>query len=200
MRHVWMFLAVAMVPAVMAGESGPQLKLLATLEGARPGAYIPIAFSPDGKVLACGDFVIPVMAPEKENVRCVGSVKLWDVDKRKVIATLRDAGGDCDYGIYSVAFGPDGKTLAAVSGRKKVTLWDVATGKEKAPLKGDPKGALLAFGPDGKTIASASDDSKTVILWDPSTGKEKATLKGLPSAVMSVAFSRDGKLFAAGGL
>ena len=64
MRHVWMFLAVAMVPAVMAGESGPQLKLLATLEGARPGAYIPIAFSPDGKVLACGDFVIPVMAPE----------------------------------------------------------------------------------------------------------------------------------------
>ncbi len=125
------------------------------------------------------------------------------MDKRKVIATLRDAGGDCDYGIDGVVFSPDGKTLAAVCAGK-VKRWDVATRKEKALRKGDPKWrAFVAFSPDGKTIASASDDNKTVMLWDLSTGKAKVALKDrLPltkAGPMAVAFSPDGKLFAAGG-
>ena len=32
--------------------------------------------------------------------------------------------------VYSVAFSPDGKTLASVSGDKTVKLWAIATGKE----------------------------------------------------------------------
>jgi WD40 repeat protein len=206
MRSLWTFLAVALVPAVMAAESGPQLKLLVTLEGARPTAYYaPIAFSPDGKVLAWGDHVegTPTEEGKKENVPIGGSIKLWDVNRRKVIGTLRDAAGDCDYGVNRVVFSPDGKTLAAVGNEAKVKLWDVATGKEKAPLKGDPKGIFLAFSPDVKTMAFANHDNETVILWDPSTGKERASLKGLPGAVKGAsndaAFSPDGKLFAAGG-
>src|SRR6516162_5760737 len=102
MRSLWTFLAVAIVPAVMAAEPEPQLKLLVTLEEARPTAwYAPIAFSPDGKVLAWGDHVegTPTEEGKKENVPIRGSIKLWDVNRRKVIGTLRDAAGDCDYGV-----------------------------------------------------------------------------------------------------
>jgi WD40 repeat protein len=185
MRSLCLFLAVALLPTVRAGEPGPQLKLVATLEGASPREQTPVAFSPDGKVLACADYVI------KENVPVVGSVKLWDVGQRKVIATLRDAGGDVDYGVSSVSFSPDGKTLAATSG-SKVTLFDVTSGKEKASFKGCA--GSVAFSPDGKTLATGSESGGT--LWDLSTGKQRVSLKGYG---LSAAFSPDGKLVATGG-
>jgi WD40 repeat protein len=184
MRYLGTFLAFALVPAVMAGEPAPQLKLLATLEGAWPREYTAIAISPDGKLLACADSV------RKVNVPVVDSVKVWDVSKRKVVATLQDAGGDIDKGVYEVVFSPDGKTLAATSG-SKVTLFDVATGKEKASFKGCM--GPLAFSPDSKTLATGSEKGGT--LLDLSTGKEKVALKGYG---MCAAFSPDGKLIATG--
>ena len=39
-------------------------------------------------------------------------------------------------GAYSVAYSPDGKTLASGCGDKTIKLWDVATGKEQATLRG----------------------------------------------------------------
>jgi WD40 repeat protein len=203
MRSVYLLLAVALVPSVLAGEPGPQLKLLAQLEEARPTAYAPIAFSPDGKFLAWGDLVVPPVRAEgegKENDTIRGSVKLWDVSKRKVVATLRDAAGDCDYSVEGVLFTPDSKTVASLC-NGKFKLWDVTTGKEKTPLKDDSRSRrFLAFSPDGKTIASISDDDQTVVLRDLSTGKKKVTLKGAPpKASMSAAFSPDGTLFAVGG-
>src|SRR5579872_5753619 len=128
MRLVGMFLAVSLVPAVVAAEPQPSLKLIATVEGARPGGLSTLAFSPDGKTLAISNHVI------RKDGQVVDSIKLWDVDKRKVIATLRGSRALDDAGSFSVAFSPDGKTLAVAGA--DVTLWDVATGKKTASFKG----------------------------------------------------------------
>jgi WD40 repeat protein len=61
---------------------------------------------------------------------------------------------------------PDGKTLASGSMANTVRLWDVATGKERAALRGHTLVvATVAFSPDGKALASGSAD-RSIKLWD----------------------------------
>ena len=67
----------------------------------------------------------------------------------------------------SVAFSPDGKTLASGSDDNDIILWDVARRQPLGePLKGHQRDVTsVAFSPDGQTLASGSQD-KTVRLWD----------------------------------
>jgi len=67
--------------------------------------------------------------------------------------------------VNTVAFSPDGKTLASGSYDNTVRLWDVQTRQELATLKGhDAYVSSVAFSPDGKTLASGGWDN-TVKLW-----------------------------------
>jgi len=69
--------------------------------------------------------------------------------------------------VMSVAFSPDGKTLASGSYDNTVILWDVAKRQQVgAPLAGHSSSVTsVAFSPDGKTLVSGSYDKK-VMLWD----------------------------------
>jgi WD40 repeat protein len=146
-----------------------------------------MAFGPEGKTFA--------------STSVDGTVRLWDV------ATHRQLGKPIlsrTYGTVTLAFSPDGKTLATGSDRA-VRLWDVATHRQLGnPLTGhttltDDPTMVLAFSPDGKTLASGADD-KTVRLWDVATRRPLGDpLTGHSGRVVSLAFSPDGKTLASGG-
>ena len=62
--------------------------------------------------------------------------------------------------VESVAFSPDGRTLASGSADKTMRLWDVTTGQHKKTVKGHQKSIdSIAFSADGRLLATASRDN-----------------------------------------
>ncbi len=97
--------------------------------------------------------------------------------------------------VSTVAFSPDGKTLASGSRDNTIRLWDVRLGQEFKVLTGHSGNVnSIAFSPDGKTLASGSEDN-TIRLWDVNSGRE---LKVFFGSIRSIAFSPDGKTLASG--
>lgn len=101
-------------------------------------------------------------------------------------------------GIRAVAFAPDGKSLAVVTGEPQetgtATLWDVA-GRTQRWTHTEPTGIpAVAFAPDGKTLAIGAYNGTAKILDLPS-GRETAVLRH-PKEVRAVAFAPDGKSLA----
>ncbi|HYV36708.1 MAG TPA: WD40 repeat domain-containing protein [Gemmataceae bacterium] len=111
---------------------------------------------------------------------------------------LRAKIGDAKTGVGSIAFSPDGKSLAAARADNTVKIWDLLSGELIKNLAGHLRPVRsLAISPNGAIIASGGFDS-TLRLWDFTTGKNTQTLEieGYQNVIIAVAFSPDGKLLA----
>ena len=100
--------------------------------------------------------------------------------------------------VLSVAFAPDGQTLASASSDQTIRLWDLNNPDANPTiLQGHSDWVhSVAFAPDGQTLASASDD-QTIRLWDLNNPDANPTiLQGHSDWVRSVTFAPDGQTLA----
>ncbi|MBD1214582.1 MAG: hypothetical protein H9534_17995 [Dolichospermum circinale Clear-D4] len=100
--------------------------------------------------------------------------------------------------LESVAYSPNGQTLASGSWDTTIKLWNVKTGNLLQTLEGHSDWVRsLAYSPDGQTLASGSND-ETIKLWNVNTGSLLQTLEGHSDWVKSLAYSPDGQTLASG--
>src|SRR5207247_433499 len=116
-----------------------------------------LVWSPDGKVLATA---------------CDGGVQLFDpLAGRRVAQCDNPANTQA----HSLAFLADNKVLAAGTCGAAVRLWDVPSGRDRAPTGGHQNAVSgLAFSRDGKTLFSAGGDG--VRTWATATWQQRRHL------------------------
>jgi len=181
-------------------QSATQKILVAKLRGKAAVVLdrLPTARAVDGMVMAIqamGEVIWQKPEMAKQVLTPVQSSLLaavQSVKEQNLITNVAD--------VISVAFSPDGQTIASGSADNTVRLWDLQGQPIGQPFQGHTSWVTsVAFSPDGQTIASGSWDN-TVRLWDLQGQPIGQPFQGHTNAVFSVAFSPDGKTIASGSL
>jgi len=160
------------------------------LDGHRGAAYA-VAYSPDGKRIATGD---------------LEDIHLWDAATGKKVRKMAGFDGGKDFkkrdavhllGIFSLAFSPDGKLLAAAEGDARISLWDTASGERRGQVE-EGKGHFetLTFTADCQRLLASS--GSVVQVWDANSKKLHKLDVGQRIRSVGLAALTDGKTVVAG--
>ena len=193
LRHGDYLHALAFAPdgktLISAGRDGMRVWQTATSRPVRhfgePMFQPSVSLSPDGRRLAVARFYPGSGGP----------IEVWDVATGKLVHKL----GDRHFTL--VRFSPDGKHVAAFTGRSapfafanpwQIMIWDTATGRLINQLSG-PADCVTAmtFTPDGKSLLLAGSD-KAISFRDVTSGKEVRRIRDLPAEVHSLVLSPRG--------
>lgn len=157
----------------------------------------PLAFSPDGKMLAAG---VAEWGPHGgRGGKVSGGIQFWDVAHSRLVRSTED-----DKPVTFIRYSTDGRYLASSSNDGPVKVWDAATGKL---IRVFPGRLAADFSPDGKTIACVSamaSPAKTIgkvdlyRIADGSLEESFSSENGMSASwLLCVAFSPDGRSLAA---
>ena len=148
-----------------------------------------ICFSPDNARLAsvCQDRI----------------VKVWDAQTGQEFFTLP---ADTK-GVTGIAFSSDGQRLSAFSRSDGIVrVWDAVTGRDVRTIRNNQMFATQVWSPNRQKLATidldlGSFEMRRIKVWDLAFGQLQSAnvLQAHSSAVWSVAFSPDNKLFASAG-
>jgi WD40 repeat protein len=134
----------------------------------------PVAFSPDGSVLAVGSDQ--------------GRLRMWRVASGRILADVQAHSAR----INAVQFSPDGQTVLTASADGRAAIWRLDGGQLVVLAH---RGAIYdaSFSPDGGRALTASAD-RTAVVWDAHLGTALVTLAGHAASVGNAMFSPDGRV------
>jgi WD40 repeat protein len=140
------------------------------------------ALSPDGERLAWASKRLQQEQPT-----------IHDLRTNKPIKLTRHG-----FGVYALAWFPDGRRIATASSDQTVRIWDARDGRTLRILRGRPEAAhAIAWGPDGR-LASASFDHN-IRIWSPGSREPDRVLAGHTANVHQLAWRPDGQQLASAG-
>ncbi len=121
-----------------------------------------------------------------------GITRVWDPTREEPIGEFFEH----DLPISATAFSADGKFLASAGEDRRITIWNLETGKLLRTLRGHTDRIPgLAWHPHGKSLISVGWDA-TARVWNVDTGEPSILLNTHDDQVLGLVFTHDGSLLA----